>query len=107
MKESCHPDLIVSILSNVSYPWKGLISALLNDFKIPYLDTTHCEIGDFELNLNRNSRVFLSFFSFNTRETELCSHKILFPSLELFYAPYHAVLIGNVFHGSNIRFEHW
>jgi len=44
-----HSNLVLSILSNVSDPWKSLIPAFFNNLQVSDLDSTHCEIRDLKL----------------------------------------------------------
>ena len=69
-----HSNLIVSVLRNVPYPWQSLISTLLYNFKVSYLNTRHGEVRNLELYLDWNLRVFFSLFVLNGWETELCTH---------------------------------
>ena len=60
---SLHADLIVTILSNVAHPWKSLIARLFNDLEVPDLDSADREVGNFELDLDRDTAVLLALFS--------------------------------------------
>ena len=102
---SIHSNLVITVLSNVTNPWKCLISAFLHNLKVPNLNTTHSEIWDFKFYLDRNLWIFLSGFVLDGRKTKLGSHQKLFSTWELFDAPNHAVFIWNIFDCTNIRFE--
>lgn len=102
---SVHSNLIVSILSNVAYPWQCLIATLFNNFEITNLNTTDCEVRYFKFYLNRNFLVVFTFLIFNRRKSKLSSHHKFFPSWKLLDNPNHARLIWYIFHCSNICFE--
>ena len=104
-ERSSHPNLVITILSDVPNPWKGLVSAFLLDLEVSHLNTAYCKVWDFELDLNWHSRILLSLFCVNTWEAKLSSHYVLLPSWELLYAPDHAVLIRNILDCSYIRSE--
>lgn len=93
---SCHSNLVVSVLCYVSHPRECLVATLLHDFQVSDLNAADCEVGNLELNLDWHLGVFLSLFTFNAWESELCSHQELFPAWELLNAPDHAVLVRNV-----------
>lgn len=50
---SDHAQLVVTVLCYVTYPGQGLVSTLLDDFQIAYLDPRNCEVGDFKFDLDR------------------------------------------------------
>ena len=104
---SCHSNLIFSILSYISHPRKSLISTLFNYLQISDLYSTNCEIWNFKFNLNWCSRILLSLLTLNTWEPKLGSHQKFLSSWELFYTPYHTILVRHILDSSNIRFKNW
>ena len=102
---SCHSNLIVTILSDVANPRQSLITTFFLNLKVSYLDATDCEVGNFELKLDRHSWILLSLLCFDTWETELCSHHVFFAPWELLDAPDHGVLIRHILHSAHIRFK--
>ena len=68
------PDLIVSRLSNVPDPGESLVSRLLDDLEVPYLDAWGGEIGD--LVLHFNWRLTVDGLRFDGGEAETGSHQV-------------------------------
>ncbi len=104
---SCHPDLVVASLRDVTHPRQSRVATFLNDFEVPHLDTRDCEVRDFELDLDGSAGVLLSLIAFDRRKTELSSHQEFFASWELLYAPDHGVLIGHILDSADVALEHW
>ena len=102
---SMHSYLVFSILGNISNPRQGLISTLFDDLQVTHLNSTYCEIRDFEFQLNWYFRIFLSRFIFNGRKAKLSAHQIFFASRELFDAPNHATLVWYILDRSHIALE--
>lgn len=86
---SVHPNLVIAVLSDVAHPWKCLVAAFFNDFKVANLDTGHGEVGDLKLNLDGHTAVLLPLFRFDRGEAELGAHEELFAPSELLDAPDH------------------
>ena len=86
---SLHPDLVFTILSDVSHPGKCLVATLLYDLEVADLHSRDSEVWDLELDLDGNATVLLSLFSFDSWETELSSHEELFAASKLLDAPDH------------------
>lgn len=89
MTFSCHSNLIVTVLSDVANPWQSLIATLFLNLKVSYLDATDSEVGNFELELDRHSRILLSLLCLDAGETELRPHHVLLATGELLDAPNH------------------
>ena len=68
------PDLIVTRLSNVPDPGESLVSRLLDDLEVPYLDAWGGEIGD--LVLHFNGRLTVDGLRFDGGEAETGSHQV-------------------------------
>ena len=82
-------NLVFTILSDVSHPGKCLVTALLYNLEVADLHSRDSEVRDLELDLDGNTAVLLSLFSFDSWETELSSHEELFAPSELLDAPDH------------------
>ena len=80
---SLHADLIVAILSYVAHPWKSLIARLFNDLKVPDLHPADREVGNFELDLDRDTAVLLALLGLDRREPEASAHHEFFATREL------------------------
>ena len=86
---SLHPDLVFTILSDISHPGKGLVTALLYNLEVADLHSRDSEVWDLKLDLDRHTTVLLSLLSFDGWESELSPHKELFTASELLDAPNH------------------
>ena len=51
--ELCCADLVVAVLCDVAHPRQSLVPALLDDLEVAHLQSRRCEVGDFELDVNR------------------------------------------------------
>mmetsp|Transcript_19785 Transcript_19785/g.45576 ORF Transcript_19785/g.45576 Transcript_19785/m.45576 type:complete len:209 (-) Transcript_19785:911-1537(-) len=103
---STHAQLIVAILGDVAHPWKRLVSALLDDLEIPYLDARDGEVGDLKLHRDRRL-VLLILLIAHARQTEMSAHQVLLAAVELLYAPDDGVALRRVLDRAYRRLERW
>ena len=93
---SLHSNLIISILSQVLHPWRGLVPTPVNNLQIPNLESRHCEKGNFELYVDRHFLVVVSLGRLDCGQLELCIQHVLLVPGKLLNGPFQGVVLWHV-----------
>ena len=102
---SVHANLVVTILSDVTYPWECLVATLLHNLEIAHLNSRDCEVGNLKLDLDGHTTVLLALFRFDRWESELSAHQELFAAGKLLDAPNHGIGIRDVLDIADVCLE--
>jgi len=106
-RSSCHSDLVISILCDISDPRESSVSTLFLDFKIPHLESTNCVIRNFEVQRNWLALELFSVWWNHCRKMESCCQEIFSLSWELLECPSNSFFIRDILDYSVSCFELW
>ena len=107
-----HSQLVIAISCDISHPRQRLISALLHDLQVAYLQSRSGVVGNLEVHRNGPHLVVVLLLHINSRwhaysivtlhrgQTEVRAHVVLAHAVELLDLPQQTVLVGDVRHGS-------
>ena len=111
--------VIISILCNISYPRKRLVSTFLHNLQIANLDAWYCEIRNLELNRDGCPFLEILFYdideqfkidrkkkkgrgristAFNTGQSKVCTHEEFTTTSQLLYLPHESRLVWSILH---------
>ena len=104
---SLHSNLIVSIFSQIFYPWTCLVTTSIDDLQVPNLESWHCKEWNLKLYIDWHFLVIVSFWWFNCWKLEFCVQNVLFVSCKLFDCPLKSIILGNINGASSWACKVW
>lgn len=100
---SLGPELVISVLSDVTDPWQGLVAALLDDLQVAHLDARGSEVGDLELDADWG--LALLVLCLHAGQAEVGSHQVFLATREGLDGPHDLTVLGDPLDASHCCLE--